>query len=84
MIAVALDLVGGVLLFLGKEHLGAVCLMVFLVPVTLIMHPFWNASGSEADAQIAHFMKNVSIMGALVMILAKYYGQGGQAKRKTR
>jgi putative oxidoreductase len=44
---------------------------VFLVPVTLIMHDFWTLDeGPQRMEQMINFMKNVSISGGLLMVLA--------------
>ena len=58
-----------------KTRWGAALLMLFLVPVTLQMHDFWNM----ADAQMqqieqAMFMKNLSMLGAAMLIA--YFGPG--------
>src|ERR1051325_1504474 len=40
-------LVGGVSVMLGyRARFGAFLLLVFLVPVTLVMHKFWGLAGS--------------------------------------
>jgi putative oxidoreductase len=69
-------LLGGVSILLGyRARFGAFLLLVFLVPVTLIMHRFWGlADAHEALLQKAMFMKNVSMMGGALMIM--YFGSG--------
>jgi uncharacterized membrane protein YphA (DoxX/SURF4 family) len=69
--AIALELVGGVL-FLLDSSLGALLLITFLVAVTPIMHDFWNET-KEATKQdsAAHAFKNLALIGALVLYLAK-------------
>jgi len=71
-VAVALELIGGVSLLLGLyARLGALALLVFLVPVSLIMHNFWAfEEGPERMAQMISFMKNVAIAGGVTMVLA--------------
>ncbi|HEV3136787.1 MAG TPA: DoxX family protein [Pirellulales bacterium] len=71
-IAIALEISGGVLVLLGwYTRFGALALLLFLVPVTLIMHNFWTIEeGPQRMEQMINFMKNVSISGGLVMVLA--------------
>ena len=68
--------VGGVMVLLGyRARFGAFLLLVFLVPVTLVMHDFWNVSDSaQAAMQRAHFFKNTALAGATLLIM--YYGAG--------
>src|SRR3954464_7195325 len=58
-------LVGGVSVMLGyRARFGAFLLLLFLVPVTLVMHRFWGLSDPhEAMLQKIMFMKNVSLAG---------------------
>ena len=69
-------LLGGLSVLLGyKARWGAVLLIMFLVPVTIVMHNFWAVSDPMAQQmQMAHFMKNVSMLGAALMII--YFGSG--------
>jgi putative oxidoreductase len=69
-------LLGGLSVLLGyRARFGAFLLLVFLVPVTLIMHRFWGlADAQQAMIQKAMFMKNVSMMGGALMIM--YFGSG--------
>lgn len=73
--AATLELLGSLLLISGfKARWGAVMLMVFLVPVTLVFHNFWAVQGAAQQEQMANFLKNVSIFGGLLLVLA--YGPG--------
>jgi putative oxidoreductase len=71
-IAVALELIGGVSVILGfQARWGAVALLLFLVPVSLIMHNFWTIEDpAQRVGQMINFMKNVSIAGGLLLVLA--------------
>lgn len=74
--AIVFLIVGGVSLILGyKARIGAALLMIFLIPVTLIFHAFWAVPAEQAQAETISFMKNVSIFGGLLMVLA--FGSGG-------
>ncbi|HEX3596464.1 MAG TPA: DoxX family protein [Polyangiaceae bacterium] len=63
-------LIGGLSVLLGfKARLGAWFLVLFLVPVTLMMHKFWGiADQQQAMMQQVMFMKNLSMLGAALMI----------------
>lgn len=72
IIATILEGVGGLLVLLGfKVRFGAVLLILFIIPVTLIMHPFWLMSGQEKMIQMSMFMKNLGILGGLMILAAK-------------
>ena len=42
----------------------------FLIPAALIFHDFWNYDGQIRQLQMANFMKNITITGGLLMVLA--------------
>lgn len=70
------ELIGGVLVFLGIwVRLGAVLLVIFLIPTTLLFHNFWDLQGPDRQMQMAHFMKNLSIAGGLLYLLAMGKGR---------
>ena len=68
--------VGGLSLALGfHARVGAIALLVFLVPVTLFMHKFWGISDAQqAHMQMINFMKNVALMGGALFFV--YAGAG--------
>ncbi|ELR11626.1 uncharacterized protein ACA1_259500 [Acanthamoeba castellanii str. Neff] len=86
-------LLGGPLLVLGVflpvlRKLGALLLFVFLAGVTPTMHDFWaKTEQGEQQAHMVHFLKNLSLMGALLLILAEPAATpartGGSASRTT-
>ena len=61
---------GGLSVTFGyKAKLGAWLLVLFLVPVTLAMHNFWAVTDPMMrGVQMALFMKNVSMLGAALLI----------------
>ena len=69
-------MLGGLSVLLGfKARWGAWLLVIFLVPVTLAMHKFWGISDpAVAMAQQINFMKNVSMLGAALMVA--HFGAG--------
>jgi putative oxidoreductase len=74
-LAGAAELVGGLSLLLGLwSRVGALGLVIFLIPTTLMFHNFWAAPPELQQAQMANFLKNVAIMGGLLMVIA--FGSG--------
>ncbi len=71
-----LALVGGLSVLLGYHaRVGAALLVLFLVPVTLMMHAFWNiADPGMAQMQQAMFMKNLGLLGGALLIA--HFGAG--------
>jgi putative oxidoreductase len=69
-------LVGGLSVLVGyKARWGAWLLVLFLVPVTVMMHNFWSVTDpAAAQMQQANFLKNVSLIGAALLIA--YFGAG--------
>jgi len=63
-------LAGGVSLLLGyRARLGAWLLVVFLVPVTLMMHAFWAVSDPAMfSMQLTLFVRNLMMLGAALFI----------------
>lgn len=84
--SIVLEVAGSVMILLGwHARIGALLLAIFLVPATLIFHDFWAidpAQAREIANQANHFFKNVSILGALVMIMAM--GPGPLSLTQTR
>ncbi len=70
LISGLLSLAGGLSILLGYHaKFGAWLLVLFLVPVTLMMHKFWAiADPSEAQVQMVMFMKNLSMLGGALII----------------
>lgn len=52
------------------RRICAVALIAFLVPATLIGHSFWIAPGQLFQVQLINFLKNLSMIGGLLLIAA--------------
>jgi putative oxidoreductase len=65
-----LAIVGGLSILLGyRVKLGAWLIVVFLVPVTLMMHKFWTVQDPMmAQIQMIMFMKNLAMLGGALLI----------------
>ncbi len=83
--AIFLELVGSITIVLGfLTRLGALLLIFFLIPTTLIFHTHFGDPG-----QMIHFMKNVSMLGGCLLLLGAGPGRlsldylfGGRNRRR--
>ena len=74
-LTIALELGGGILLLVGyKVRWVALAFFLWLIPTTLIFHKFWGIDAGQVQNQMNHFLKNVSIMGGMLLVMA--FGPG--------
>jgi uncharacterized membrane protein YphA (DoxX/SURF4 family) len=73
MIAAGLEVVCGLMIaFNLAARFFAFVLLVFVAIATFYVHDFWNQDGgNERLENIVHVMKNISIAGALLMIMGQ-------------
>ncbi|HEY3244850.1 MAG TPA: hypothetical protein VGM03_16025 [Phycisphaerae bacterium] len=57
-------------------------LLVFIVIATLKFHNFWTYPEAEQQNQMIHFLKNVAIMGGLLLLMAHGPGPISVDRRK--
>jgi len=73
--AIVVELGGGLMLLFGwKARLAALAMFLFIIPTTLIFHNFWAADPAQVQGQTIHFMKNLTIMGGMLYVMA--FGAG--------
>jgi putative oxidoreductase len=67
---------GGLSILLGyRAKLGAWLIVLFLVPVSFMMHKFWTVTDPMmAQIQMILFMKNISMLGGALLI--SHFGAG--------
>ncbi|MGN5480797.1 DoxX family membrane protein [Cupriavidus basilensis] len=66
-----IEIAGGLTLISGwNAKWGALLLAVFLVPTTLIFHGFWRADLADSWNQLNHILKNIAILGGMLVIFA--------------
>ncbi len=71
ILAIVFELGGGLLVFFGWfARFGAFLLFVFVIVATFLFHSFWNFQGADAANQTYHFLKNLSILGGLLYVMA--------------
>lgn len=71
-----MSLLGGFSILIGyKARYGAWLIVCFLIPVTVMMHPFWKMTDPQsAMLQQIMFFKNLSMLGGALLIV--YFGSG--------
>lgn len=81
----ALQAAGGLALATGKgRRLGAGLLAMSLVPTTLARHPFWTRTDAQTRSHDrSQFVKNISLMGGVVIASADTEGKPSLAWRAT-
>jgi putative oxidoreductase len=68
--AIMIELIGSTLLVAGLyTRSAALALIVFVIPATLYFHNYWAHPPEQARNQRNHFMKNVTILGALIFVM---------------
>jgi putative oxidoreductase len=75
MIAGLAEILGALSLIAGAlTRIGAIGLILYLIPTTLLFHNFWAFEGDQVPTQLANFFKNLGIAGGLMLLVA--YGPG--------
>jgi uncharacterized membrane protein YphA (DoxX/SURF4 family) len=49
--------------------IGALCLLLFLIPVTYFTHGFWRFEGEVRQVQTGNFLRNLTYLGGVLLIL---------------
>lgn len=81
--AALLELIGGAMLALGwKARWAALALALFSLVSMFIFHAYWNVPADQVQNQQIHFMKNVAMIGGLLVVFAR--GAGRYAIEPTR
>ncbi|MGD0750556.1 MAG: DoxX family protein [Anaerolineales bacterium] len=65
-------LLGSLSILLGYQpYIGAIMIVVFLVPVAFMMHNFWSVSDPQAKmGEMINFMKDIALAASALMFLA--------------
>jgi len=71
VLSILIELCGGLSVLLGVfPRLGALALLLFLIPTTIVFHRDFSAAG-----QAVQFAKNLAILGGLLAVLAAGGGE---------
>jgi len=68
-LAIVAEVGGGLSLLLGwLTRLGALGLVLFLIPTTFVFHNFWTYPPDAQGLQQAMFLKNLAMVGGLLIL----------------
>lgn len=84
--AILFLIVGALSILVGfKAKIGAALLLVFLILATYWFHDFWTFEDAQIrQTQTIAFMKNLALMGAMLMIIAGGSGAGSLDRRISK
>jgi len=73
--AIIVEFIGGLALLIGfQARWAALAFVLFLVIITPVFHNFWSVPAAEAMDQQINFIKNIAIVGGMLMVMA--FGPG--------
>jgi putative oxidoreductase len=71
LVTILVEVGGGLAIMTGwNARPAALVVALFTVGATLAAHRFWQADPASMQNQLNHFLKNISIIGALLMLAA--------------
>jgi putative oxidoreductase len=74
-IAILIELGGAIMIIVGwQTKLAAAIQFVYLIVITFMFHNFWAAPPQMHDVQLLNFLKNVGIMGGLLILATRGAG----------
>jgi len=78
VVTIVLVVGGGLMILTGwYVRWAAAALFTWMIPVTLLYHDFWAAEPVQVFNQTTHFMKNIAIMGGLLILAT--FGPGSMS-----
>lgn len=74
--AIFLLVVGGVMLLIGyRVTLASIFLLIYYVPITFIVHSWWNEPVALQREGAIDFMQNMAIVGGLLLLIGRGSGR---------
>ena len=75
-IALVVELGGGLLLAVGwkTRWVAAIAIILFTIAASFLFHDFWNMADAARRTNQVMFLKNIAIIGGLLMVVA--FGPG--------
>jgi putative oxidoreductase len=74
-IAILIELGGAIMIIFGwQTKLAAAVQFVYLIVITFMYHNFWAAPPQLHDIQLLNFLKNLGIMGGLLILATRGAG----------
>ncbi|HLY91950.1 MAG TPA: DoxX family protein [Candidatus Angelobacter sp.] len=72
VISLFIEIGGGLMVLTGiGARYAALVMFLWLIPVTLVYHHFWGIPAEQQMAQQVNFLKNVAIMGGLLILASR-------------
>ena len=82
-VALLVELLGGLAILVGfQTRIAAWIVFLYLIPASFFFHNFWAMEGAARMNNQIHFLKNVAIMGGLLILAAS--GAGGMSVDASR
>jgi len=74
-VAGVIEVLGGLAILAGfQARIVGWLLFLYLIPTTLFFHNFWGVAAAEQQNTMIHFLKNLGIMGGLLLLAANGAG----------
>lgn len=74
-ITIFIELILGLAIIIGwRARIAAFLIALWLIPTSFLFHNFWAAPAGQVMMQQINFMKNVSILGGMMLLMA--FGAG--------
>ena len=78
----AIELICGLMILIGlKARWGALVLAVFTASTIILFHNFWEMEGAAAAMNQTEALKNLSILGGLLLLVAGGSGSSSYDRR---
>lgn len=80
-----LQLLGGLAILIGfKTRWVALAFVFYLILIVFFAHNFWDMQGAARGGNMAHFYKNVALMGAFLLLALQGAGRYSVDRRISR
>jgi putative oxidoreductase len=77
-IGIAFEILGALALIVGFQvRYGVLLLFAFTIIATLISHRYWEFAGPARETQEVHFLKNLAMIGGLLVLFVNGGGSFG-------
>jgi len=74
--AIFLLVVGGIMLLIGyRVTIASILLLIYYVPITFIIHSWWNEPVELQREGAIDFMQNMAIVGGLLLLIGRGSGR---------
>ena len=69
-------ILGATLVLIGYySNIGAILLLAYIIPYTIIFYSFWDVPKDVTRIQLINFMKNLAIIGGLLLLIVNKPGK---------